>query len=249
MFSRYLPYVAKRFKKVKVLLREPIMSLFKRTFKDCGNITFYSPKGLKRLPRYDKSGIMACLPYYLKQDYENIPFSAGYMKPDKNLVEKYKQKMKTDKLKVGICWEAGAAGWREQINRTLNVVLYEPLFKLEDTQIYSLQVNPAMDNYKDYKEIIDLGSEFKNYDDTASALMNLDVLVTVDTSLAHLAGALGVKTFMLLPYCTDWRWFDDTKTTNWYDSVTIFKQNIGEPWEKVIDRVKTEVSKLSSKRK
>ena len=243
MFSRYLPFVSKKFKRVKVLIRENMMTLFNRSFKQYKNIEFYNPKKLKRLPNYDKSGIMACLPYYLKQDYNNIPFADGYMVPNDKAVENYKSLMKTDKLKVGICWEAGAAGWREQINRTLNVILYEPILKLKNAKIYSLQVNPALDNYKDYKEITDLGSGFKDYDDTTGALMNLDVLVTVDTSLAHLAGALGVKTFMLLPYSTDWRWFDDTKDTNWYKSITIFKQNIGEQWEDVISRVVAELER------
>lgn len=245
MFSRYLPFVSKKFKKVKVILRENILSLFRYSFKDYKNIEFYNPKKLKRLPRYDISGIMACLPGYLKQDYNNIPYSDGYMKPKNSLIKKYSEKIDSDKLKVGICWEAGATGWREQLSRTLHISLYESFFKIDNTQFYSFQVNPAMDDYKNYPEIIDMGSDFKNYDDTAGALMNLDILVTVDTSLAHLAGALGVKTFMLLPINTDWRWFNDDKTTNWYDSITIFKQKLNSNWDEVIDNIEIELKKLA----
>ena len=65
----------------------------------------------------------------------------------------------------------------------------------------------------------------------------MDYLVTVDTSVAHLAGALGVKTFLMIPYVNDWRWFTDTKTTPWYDSVEIFKQDDPISWENVISEI------------
>ena len=65
----------------------------------------------------------------------------------------------------------------------------------------------------------------------------MDVVVTVDTSVAHLAGALGVKTYLLLPYATDWRWFNDNNTTPWYDSIEIFKQIDNISWENSINRI------------
>jgi ADP-heptose:LPS heptosyltransferase len=101
-----------------------------------------------------------------------------------------------------------------------------------------------MDEYKNYKNLIDLGSGFESFDDTAGALMNMDLVITVDTSVAHLAGALGVKTFMLLPYVTDWRWFDNTEKTEWYDSVRIFKQESQTDWESVFNKVAGEIKKL-----
>ena len=85
--------------------------------------------------------------------------------------------------------------------------------------------------------MINLAKDFKSFSDTASALKAMDVVVTVDTSVAHLAGALGVKTYLLLPYASDWRWFCDTKTTPWYKSVEIFKQQDMISWEGEIDEV------------
>ena len=85
--------------------------------------------------------------------------------------------------------------------------------------------------------MINLAKDFKSFSDTASALKAMDVVVTVDTSVAHLAGALGVKTYLLLPYASDWRWFGDTKTTPWYKSVEIFKQQDMISWECEIDEV------------
>ena len=83
--------------------------------------------------------------------------------------------------------------------------------------------------------MINLGKNFKDFSDTAEAIMAMDVLVTVDTSVAHLAGALGVKTYLLLPYATDWRWFNDTTTTPWYKSIEIFKQTEGISWDEPIN--------------
>ena len=186
---------------------------------------------------------MAALIYYLNKGFKNIPYSAGYLIPDDKKIEEYKTKyFNTDKFKVGICWESGSSAIRDQIHRTLNVELFENIINMPDTKIYSFQVKPSLENYKKYPNLIDLGATFEDFDDTAAALKNLDVLVTVDTSVAHLAGALGVKTFMILPYCPDWRWFDNDKTTEWYDSITIFKQKINEDWDTVFERIVKQLS-------
>ena len=85
--------------------------------------------------------------------------------------------------------------------------------------------------------MINLAKYFKDFENTAQALKAMDILVTVDTSVAHMAGALGVKTYLMLPYTTDWRWFEDTKTTPWYKSVEIFKQTDPISWENVISEI------------
>lgn len=108
---------------------------------------------------------------------------------------------------------------------------------MDKASVYSFQVNPSMDNYKNYSNLIELGSSFKDFSDTAAALKNLDIMITVDTSVAHLSGALGVKTILILPYCPDWRWFDNTEKTEWYESIRIFKQCQNESWESVFERI------------
>ena len=185
------------------------------------------------------------MPYYLKTDIDTIPLSTGYFIADKKKIVKYSEKyFQTKKLKVGVCWEAGRAGVRDAINRTLNISMLAPMFDIPNVEFYSVQVNPAMDNYKEYP-LTDLGSTFKSFDDTAAALKNLDLLVTVDTSVLHMAGALGVKTFMFLPYTYDWRWFDGRETTEWYDSVRIFKQTKRMDWSDVVEKMVCEIKKMS----
>jgi hypothetical protein len=171
------------------------------------------------------------LAYVLDIDFDNIPFSQGYLKSKV-------ADIKSDKLKVGLCWEAGAAGIRTMINRTININLLEPILNMENIQLYSFQVTDSLNGNERYADkMINLAKDFKNFKDTAEALKAMDIVVTVDTSVAHLAGALGVKTFLMLPYVTDWRWFEDTKTTLWYDSVEIFKQKDPISWEKPIEDI------------
>ena len=117
------------------------------------------------------------------------------------------------------------------------VFLLEPILNLENTQIYSFQVTDSLKGNEKYPQMINLAKDFKTFEDTSKALLAMDIVVTVDTSVAHLSGALGVKTFLMLPYTSVWRWFTDTKTTPWYDSVEIFKQNDPISWENVINKI------------
>lgn len=247
MFSRYFSFLENYFKKIKIACHPNMIELLKRSFKNYKKIKFYTYS--KRFPKCDKMVIMSDLPYLLKIT-TSFPYSDKYMFSDEQKEKEYKEKhFNTEKLKVGVVWEAGAAGLREQLNRTLHISVLDEILKMEDIQFYSFQYKPTLDDYKNYDNLIDIGTEFKTFDDTASALKNLDVVITVDTSVAHLAGSLGVKTFMLLPYCPDWRWFDNTETTEWYDSMRIFKQTDHVFWDKEIEDIKTELLKLKAKLK
>ena len=227
-FSRYLPFLKDKFKKVKFFVYPDLKELFENNF---DGIEF-----IEKIPRYDYFVSLMNLPYYLKLDFNNIPFSCGYLDaPTANI--------KSDKLKIGICWEAGNADIRSSIHRTININEFAKLFKQQEYDFYSFQVNPSTDDYLKYN-LKNLGKDFNNFNDTASALKAMDLLISVDTSVANLAGALGIKTFMLLPYYADWRWFDNTQTTEWYDSVRIFKQTQKNNWENEINRIILELTKL-----
>ena len=89
--------------------------------------------------------------------------------------------------------------------------------------------------------MISLSGKLEDFSDTAAVIEKLDLVITIDSSVAHLAGALGKKTFMLLPYSTDWRWFEDTNTTIWYSSMQIFRQEKEGEWELPFKRLKEAV--------
>lgn len=233
-FSRYLPYLKEKCKNVIAYVRKPLTKILQRSFPD---IKFYD-SGLADL-EYDTSLLMVGLPYYLNMSYTDIPMSDGYLKVDEDKVRYFKEKyFKIDKLKVGLCWRAGDLSIRTAINRTVNIDYFKTLLELDNVEFYSFQKDDIFDACKKYPQIIDLSEEFNSFDDTASAMKNLDLMISVDSACIHLAGALGIKSLLLLPYCTDWRWFDNTQTTEWYSSVQIIKQVERQDWFKEIDKCK-----------
>lgn len=224
-FIRYLPFLQKKVKKVYVASHPSLTCIFAPNYPDVEFITY------DEINPNMQSIRVTDLAYALNIDFENIPFAEGYLKSDKAEIE-------SKKLKVGLCWEAGNAGIRTMINRTINIKLFEPIMDLENVQIYSFQVRDTLKGNEKYADkMVNLASGFKNFSDTARAMKAMDIIISVDTSVAHLAGALGVKTYLMLPYVSDWRWFSDTKTTPWYNSVEIFKQTDPISWEKPFEDI------------
>lgn len=183
----------------------------------------------------------------------NIPLVEGYLKPDKVRVKYFKDKyFNNDKFKLGIFWQAS----HNIGERSIGLNHLEPLFSLENTQLYALQkgegveqLNVLMNPVQSQKNrgdegvnIQNLGVEFNDFSDTASAIQNLDLLITVDTSVAHLAGALGKPAWVLVPHVHDWRWYSDSDTSLWYKSLKIFKQNSQNDKDELIQRVLAEIN-------
>ncbi len=221
-FVRYLPFLGDR--KVQVAAPAPLKTLFKNNYPEVEFVDFKDVNPKAQVLR------ITDLAYILDMDFYHIPYSEGYLKSET-------AEIVCPKLKVGLCWEAGCAGIRTMINRTINIKCFEPLLNLENIQVYSFQVDDTLHGNEKYTQMINLAKDFKDFSDTARSLMAMDVVVTVDTSVAHLAGALGVKTYLLLPYAADWRWFSDTETTPWYKSIEIFKQTDHISWEEPINNI------------
>ena len=221
-FIRYLPFL--KSKTITAAVPKTLYGLFKQNYP---NVNFINYDEV--IP--DKQALRVTdLAYILNMDFDNIPYSEGYIDSDTLT-------LKTEKPKVGLCWEAGNAGIRTMINRTIHVKCFEPIFNLTNIQLYSFQYDDTFNGNEKYPQMINLAKDFKNFSDTAKALKAMDVVITVDTAVAHLAGAMGIRTFLLLPYASDWRWFRDTKTTPWYKSIEIFKQVDSISWEKPISDI------------
>ena len=121
--------------------------------------------------------------------------------------------------------------------------------QLDNVDYYSLQVNPAMKISQYFSQVIDLGSQFRNFLYTASAINEMDVVVTVDTSVAHLSGAMGKRTFILLPNYCDWRWFGgEEENSPWYDSVKLFKQPVVMDWISVVEEVANQIALIAQQK-
>ena len=233
-FIRYLPLLQEKVKKIYVASHPSLTCVFAPNYPDIEFITY------DEINPEMQSVRITDLAYALDIDFDSIPFSEGYLKSDTANIE-------NKKLKIGLCWEAGNAGIRTMINRTINIKLLEPLFNLDNVQFYSFQVRDTLKGNEKYADkMINLASDFKNFSDTAKAMKAMDIIISVDTSVAHLAGALGIKTFLMLPFYNDWRWFNDTERTPWYNSIEIFKQADPISWEKPIEDIICKLKEYSS---
>lgn len=225
MFSRYIQCLNKIAKKVILQTDKELVSILKNSFSD---IEIFS-KTEKNIG-YDVVIPIMNLPYALNIDFDNIPLSKSYLEATSTQLE-------SDKIKVGIFYQGNKRVFK---NRSIPYDKINQLSELKNIQLFSFQLE---NNEDETENIINLKNRIKDYFDTASLLKSIDVLVTIDSSIAHMAGALGVKTYLLLPYTPEWRWFNDNETTPWYKSITIFKQKSPNNWDEVIERVKCKLEK------
>lgn len=227
MFCRYLNLVKEKFAKVKLFTLPHLKKLFEINFPDIEIKLFNDNK-------YDFSDNIMYLNYHLGLDFEHIPFSHGYLNAEKS----HNPIFCTKNQKIGLCWQGNYDGYT---NRAISLSQLSSLLDLPECTFYSFVKEDKEKQIKEFPQIIDVGTTLQDFYDTASKLLNLDLFITIDTAVANLAGALGVKTYLLLPYASEWRWFSDTKTTPWYDSVTIFKQKEPNNWTNVIEEIKEQL--------
>lgn len=232
-FSRFLPAVAEKFKNVYYCVDKSLYDILKRSYKKYKNIEIVR-MGSKPV-NTNKYSLIMDIQNLLNISYHNILQNEPYLITDKEKDYEFKIKhFRGDELKIGLNWRAKGMGLRDAVYRTIDAPYYfKDLFNIPDTKFYSFQMNDIFGMLEKYPQITDLTPDISTFDDTASMLKNLDVLITVDTAIAHLAGALGVKTYLLLCFAPDWRWFDNDKKTEWYPNVTIIKQHDRRSWDDV----------------
>ena len=230
MFCRYLRYLEGWFKEIKLLVYPGLLDLFRFNFP---NLEIMLPT--EDFTPYDYSLNIMEIHYKLGMDFEHIPSFESYLKAPEDKIEFFKEKyFKTDKKKIGLFWQGNPKVFK---NRAIPLKTLEPLFERGDCAFYSCEKGDSLHQIVNYPLITDLEPDLNNFSDTAGALMNLDALITIDTGIAHLAGALGVKTYLLLPYASEWRWFSDTEKTPWYPCFALFKQKCEGDWAEVVKRV------------
>ncbi|HEX2866164.1 MAG TPA: tetratricopeptide repeat protein [Ignavibacteriales bacterium] len=193
---------------------------------------------------YDYAIPMMSLPKYFETELNDIPCEDAYITPERNLVEKWAKIINSqtglnNKLKVGIVW-GGNPNHKNDSRRSCSLENFEDLFELENVRFFSLQVGPAASQIEKYSnKISDL--QLNNEDGflgTAAMISSLDLIISVDTSVAHLAGAMGKKTWMLLPFLPDWRWMLEREDTPWYPTAKLFRQKALGDWNSVFEEVK-----------
>lgn len=200
-------------------------------------------------PEYDYQCSLMSLPYVL----QNFKVTGEpYVKPLMTLDSK---NIYPDTFNIGIVW-AGSPMHPNDAIRSMPLEAFRPLHDTEGVRLFNLQLNcgkrvyPFGNKVVDLAEgcedmnIIDMTNMIENFDDTAAIVSGLDLVVTVDTALVHLCGALGVPCWTLVTYNSDWRWKLEGDTTEWYDSVRLYRQEVRDDWSHPMQRVVQDVKKL-----
>jgi len=236
MFMRYIPELKKRCKKLIIKPQIELTQILKDNFDNVEVMDFFK---YENEFEFDFHIPFLSVPYVLglKND-EMFIGHEGYLKAEPEKVQYFKDKyFNNDKFKIAIKWQGNTY---YETDRVINVEAFSPLFNLPDVQVYSAQTFEGSENFEKLASkynIIDLSADFKDFSYTAGALENIDLVICSDTSLAHLAGALGKPCIVLLPYNYNWRWHTDLTRCDWYDSVKLYRLNVDETWNSLMERI------------
>jgi FkbM family methyltransferase len=197
------------------------------------------------VPEFSWHCPLLSLPLAFGTELETIPANIPYIRADRVEASKWQQRIQQTSLKVGLCW-SGNTDHNRNIWRSIPLELLSRLTEIENTQFYSLQMGAGAEqlSHLRHPRIVDLASEQRSFADTAAIVDNLDLVITIDTSIAHLAGAMGKPVWVLLHNAPDWRWFLQREDSPWYPTARLFRQSAQGDWQNVVTRVEDELRQL-----
>ena len=241
-FCRYLPLVRQR---VDHLVFESRPELVRLMHTLPGKIECVARRDDFALPgiHFDYQIPLMSLPRIFNTNLETIPAQIPYLNAEPELIKEWGQRIRGHGRKVGLVW-AGSPDHRRDRDRSLNPEQLIPLFQCREITFYSLQAGPAARQITAFPEgsnIIDLGTDISDFADTAAIIANLDLVISVDTSVAHLAGALGKPIWLLVYHPTEWRWLLDREDSPWYPTMRLFRQGSDRDWRPVLRRLIAEL--------
>lgn len=251
-FIRYAKLVKEKNGTVIAAVQKPLVTLMKR----CKHIDQVISLD-ETPPPFDVHSPLLSLPFALKTRIDNVPCEIPYLYADEQLTADWKQKLAADKnFKIGICWQ-GNDNYATPLLRatvaqkSVHPKEFEPICNVPGVSVYSLQKTTGTDQLKDIPstmKIITFDGDFDQsngrFMDTAAVIKNLDLIITVDTSISHLASGLGTPTWIMLPNPADWRWMINRNDSPWYPNVTrLFKQPTPGDWQSMIKEVAIELEK------
>jgi len=198
------------------------------------------------LPNFDLHCPILSLPLAFGTTLDSIPAQATHLRAPPVHARRWRERLGgSDRLRIGIAW-SGSTTLRNDRNRSIALSRLAPLRDPRWTLV-SLQkeVRDAdMEALGTGEPIVHFGHELADFLDTAALMEQLDLVVTVDTAVAHLAGAMGKPVWLLLPYAPDWRWLLDREDSPWYPSARLFRQQQAGDWDPVIERIGHEILRL-----
>lgn len=189
-------------------------------------------------PDYDFQSALLTLPAIFGTTLETVPNPPCYLGYDRDRTQRWRERIGSDGLKIGIAWQ----GSQRAANRAFPLALAaDRLLSVPGVRLVSLQKHDGLDQLQALPpgRVLDLGADFDPgpdiFLDTAAAMAACDLFITLDTSVAHVAGAIGMPTWLVLPTVTDWRWLQDRSDSPWYPSLRLFRQATLGDWAPVFD--------------
>jgi Tfp pilus assembly protein PilF len=194
---------------------------------------------LSTTEEYDYWTLMLSVPGRVGTDLSSIPCDTRYLQADPSLVAQWREHVEplaAGRRKIGLVW-AGNALHRNDRFRSMRLEMLAPLAGIPDIAWFSLQKGPAEADTHAGLPLHPLGPRLRDFSDTAAAIENMDLVISVDTSVVHLAGALGKPVWVLLPANPDWRWLLERRDSPWYPSARLFRQSRLGDWRGVVEQV------------
>ncbi|HUB63326.1 MAG TPA: glycosyltransferase family 9 protein, partial [Methylocella sp.] len=242
-FARYLPLLAGQGAKVTFFCRGKLH----RLFKGLGGQIKLSDQPLSNEP-FDYQIALSSLARAFKTRLATIPAEFSYLTAEPSLVQKWAARIGSQGFRIGICWQ-GNQNVNADPARSIPLACFAKLAGLDGVRLFSTQKMEGSAKAAVLPGLIPLGEDFDAgpdaFIDTAAVMQNLDLIISCDTSIAHLAGALGRPVFVLLKQVPDWRWLLDREDSPWYPSMRLFRQKERGDWDEVFDRVAQAVRGLS----
>ena len=235
-FSRFLPVLVRRGCRVAFIVDAKLI----RLLSTMGNIDLRSALGPEQ--EFDFQCALMSVPGRLGIDITSVPNTAPYLKAERDLAASWKRRIGDHGFKIGIAWRGNPKGSVEQ-GRSFNPNELRGLAKIPGVRLISLQKSMAGDQPADepFFEIFrDLDNGPDAFIDTAAVIANLDLVISCDTSIAHLAGALDRKTWIALKYVPHWVWMLDRRDSIWYPAVRVFRQREPGSWDSVFAEIEHE---------
>lgn len=243
-FIRYAQELKKYGVNVVVAVPKPLYQLFK----NCPGIDLLLKVGDPIRQGFDDHTTLMSIPAILYSHEQALPEFKPYIFPDQELVTYWGDYLKHDQnFKIGICWEASVYNDISRPPAARRGMPLEALYVLSEIKgvsLYSLQQHDGVEQLKNIPPYVKIHTFDETFDkdhesfmDTAAVMQHMDLIISVDTAIAHLAGAMGRPVWLMLPYATDWRWIAHSTISPWYPTMRIFQQPKPFDWQSVVENV------------
>lgn len=237
-FARYLLILVEHGAEVTFFCRDRLHRLFKGLRKPVRLVGCFDPT-----ERFDYQIALSSLPRALNTRVATIPAPASYLDAEAPLAQTWAARLGSRGFKIGVCWR-GSANVKGDPGRSITLAAFAPLAQVMGARLISIQ-QPNDDSPRDDLTLLPglqtLGDDFDagadRFPDTAAVMQCLDLIITCDTSIAHLAGALGRPVWVVLQHAADWRWLLEREDCPWYPSMRLFRQSQRGDWPEVFGRV------------